>query len=327
MKMTARFLTAALASTVALAACGGGGGSTSAIAPAPPNAVATTAPQGAATIPMTIAIPLRGSSASARTAQFLSPSTSALAVYDGATLIYVANLAFDSTPQFTTIYAKPGGTTVAFGSCTFTNSTATCTLTLTSTTGPHKFGLVAYPAVLRPQQDTSTPPAFTGVISSEGELSVTLSPGANPGQTLTMLGVADQVLIAGPPSAPYNQATQFGYRIEDSTSAQIVLPGSAYDNGPVTITAAPPGIVTIAPNSIATPPASVADQFFNVTCVNASGGSVTISFNAQTHPNATYASGLTYSTANYSGATIATTSFTCDPSSATIPITVQGKRR
>ncbi|MDB5071254.1 MAG: hypothetical protein JWM87_2365, partial [Candidatus Eremiobacteraeota bacterium] len=232
-----------------------------------------------------------------------------------------------------------GSTTVAFGSCTFTSSRATCTLTITSTVGPHAFDIIAYPGSQgqsgpapapppAPQPaDTGTPPVFTGVISSEGELSVNLSPGANPGQTLTMLGIADQVLIAHPSNGPYNQATTFGYRIEDSTNSQIVQPGNAFDNGPVTITASPSGIVTIAPNSIATPPASVGDQNFDVTCVNAAGGSVTISFNAQTHPNATYASGLTYSTSNYSAATIATTPFTCDPSSATIPITVQGKRR
>jgi hypothetical protein len=327
MNMRARFLTAALASTLALAACGGGG-STNAGGPAVPAAVATVAPTaappGAAAIPMTISIPHAAPSAAARSARFFSPSTGALAIYDGPTLIYVANLALDSTPPFTTIYAKPASsTTVAFGSCTFSNSTATCTLTLTSTIGPHKFDVIAYPSVLRPQADTSTPPAFTGVISSEGELSVTLSPGANPAQTLTMLGVASKVIIAGAQSGPYNQATQFGYRIQDSTSAQIVAPGSAYDNGPVTITAAPAGIVTIAPNSIATPPTSAGDQNFNVTCVNTSGGSVTISFNARTTPNTAYASALTYTSSNYSGAVIATTSFSCDPSSATIPITVQ----
>jgi hypothetical protein len=330
MKMKVRSLTVALASAIALTACGGGG-STSAVAPALPIAVATTAPQGGATIPMTISIPRRTQSASARAARFLSPGTSALALYDGTTLIYVANLSLDSSTQFTTVFAKSGSTTAAPGACTFTSSTAICNLTITSTVGPHKFDLVAYPgnqgqqpsALQRSVSDTGTPPTFTGVISSEGEISVTLSPGANPGQTLTMLGVASQVLIAGPPTGPYNQGTQFGYRIEDSTNSQIVQPGAAYDNGPVTITAAPAGIVTIAPSSITTPPATVGDQNFNVTCVNASGGSVTISFGARTSPNTAYASGLTYSAANYSGATIATTAFSCDPSTATIPITVQ----
>jgi hypothetical protein len=321
---TQRF--AALLCTLAIAGCGGGGGSISAGAPAPvvPVApVATAVPQAPGDIPMTIAFPRKSSSASARAARFLSSNTGSLAVYDGATLIYAANVALDSTPQLTTIYAKPGSTSVAPGTCTFTNARAICTLTITSTVGAHKFDLVAYPGVQTPQADTSTPPTFTGVISSEGELSVTLSPGANPGQTLTMLGVASQVLIAGPANGPFNQATQFGYRIDDSTNSQIVQPGDAYDNGPVTITAAPAGIVTISPNSIATPPASVGDQNFNVTCVNGSGGAVTISFNAATHPNTAYASGLTYSTSNYSGAVIATVGFSCDPSSATIPITVQ----
>lgn len=313
---------AALASSLLLGGCGGGGSTTAGV-PAPVMPVATAASQGPASVPMTIAFPAKSSSSSARAARFLSSNTGSLAVYDGATLIYAANVALDSTPQLTTIYSKPGSTTAAPGTCTFTNARAICTLTITSTVGAHKFDLIAYPGVQTPQASTSTPPVFTGVISSEGELSVTLSPGANPGQTLTMLGVASKVLIAGPANGPYNQATQFGYRIEDSSSAQIVQPGDAYDNGPVTITAAPAGIVTIAPNSIATPPAGVGDQFFNVTCVNASGGSVTISFNAGTHPNTAYASALTYSSSNYASAVIATTTFSCDPSSATIPITVQ----
>jgi hypothetical protein len=328
MHMKRRHL-AALASTLALAACGGGGGTTgpapaAPAAPAVPLATTAPAPASPATVPMTISIPRgKGPSASARAARFFSPNAGALAVYDGPSLIYVANLELDSTPPFTTIYAKPGSTTVAFGSCTFTSSTATCTLTLTTTIGPHKFDLVAYPSALRPQADTSTPPAFTGVISSEGEISVTLSPGANAGQTLTMLGVADQVLYAGLSEAAFNSVTTYGYRIEDSTNAQIVQPGSAYDNGPVTITAAPAGIVTIAPSSISTPPASVGDQNFTVTCVNSAGGTVTISFNTRTSPNTAYGSALTYTTSNYSGPTIATIPFTCDPASATIPITAQ----
>jgi hypothetical protein len=251
---------------------------------------------------------------------------SSLAIYDGATLIYVANLALDSTPQFATVYAKSGSTTVAFGSCTLTSSRATCTLTITTTIGQHAFDLIAYP-VNQSSASQSTPPVFTGVISSEGEVSATLSPGANPAQTLTMLGVASSVLFAGPANGAYNAASTFGYRIRDSTSSQIVQPGTAYDNGPVTIAAAPSGIVTINPSSIVTPPAAVGDQNFDVTCVNASGGSVTISFTAKTSPNTAYASALTYSTSNYAAATIATIPFTCDPSSATIPINVQGGRR
>ena len=318
---------AALAAMLAVTACGGGGGGS---APAP--AAPTAAPQDRATIPMTISIP-RTPSGSARAPQFLSPSVSALAVYDGTTLVYVANLALDSTPQFTTVYAKSGTTTVASGSCTFTSSAAICTLTITTTIGAHLFDLIAYPRsqgtqaqnAQRKVSDTGTPPVFAGIISSEGELSVNLSPGTNPWQTLTLLGVASNVVVAGLSEAAYNSVTTYGYRLQDSTNSQIILPGNGYDNGPITITAAPSGIVTIAPNSIATPPAAVADQNFTVTCVNANGGTVTIAFNARTSPNTAYASGLTYSTSNYSGATIATAPFTCDPNSSTIPITVQGK--
>jgi hypothetical protein len=334
MTMTSRRL-AATVSILALSACGGGGGGASAPTVPGPPVVATTAPQASGTIPMSISIPRKPSS-SGRSPQFLSPSVSSIAIYDGATLLYVANLALDSTPQFTTVYAKSGNSTVTFGTCTFTNSAAVCSLTVTSTVGPHKFDVIAYPTsqggqVLPPSNirtvlDTGTPPTFTGVISSEGELSATIVSGVNPGATLTLLGVADQVLFAGLSEAAFNSVTTYGYRIEDSTNSQIVLPGNAYDNGPVTITAAPSGIVTISPNSVATPPATVGDQNFDVTCVNASGGTVTISFNTRTSPNTAYASGLTYTTANYSGATIQTIPFTCDADTATIPVTVQSKR-
>jgi hypothetical protein len=319
--MKARYL-AVLTATIALAACGGGGG-TAPSSPVAPAATPTPPPPGVGTIPMTISIPLRTTSASARSPRFFSPGAGSLTIYDGSTLIYVANLALDSTPAFTTVYAKAGGTSVAFGSCTFTSSEATCTLTLTATTGAHNFDILVYPG----SQPAGSPPAITGVISSEGELSVTLNLGTNTGQTMTLLGVADKLIIAGPATGPFNQATQFGYRINDSTNSQIVLPGSAYDNGPITITAAPAGIVTIAPNSIATPPASVGDQNFNVTCVNSNGGAVTISVNALTSPTTSYASGLTYSTSNYSAATIGTAPFTCNPSTATIPITVNSRKR
>lgn len=326
---TERRLAAALASALTLSACGGGGAGTAPGAPLAPT------PQGSATVPMTIAIPRRMASDSARAPQFLSPNSAAIAIYDGTTLVYVANLSLDSTPPFATVFASSGSTTVAFGTCSFTSSTATCTLTVTTTIGAHKFDVITYPAsqgsqgtgAAREVRDTGTPPTFHGVIASEGELAVTLSPGANAAQTLTLLGVADQVLYAGLSEAAYNTDTTYGYRIEDSSNAQIVLPGNAYDNGPVTITAAPSGIVTIAPNTIATPPATLGDQNFTVTCVNAAGGAVTITVGVTAHPNTTYASGLTYSASNYPGATIATIPFTCDPATATIPIGVQEKRK
>ena len=309
---------AALSAILALSACGGGGGGSTAPAPA-------TAPQGSATIPLTISIPRGSPSSAGRTLQFLSPSVGSIAIFDGTTLLYVANLALDSTPPFQTVYAKSGSSSIAFGSCTFTNSTATCNLTITTTIGAHSFDLVTYPG--SQGQPSQTPPTLTGVISSEGEMVVNLNPGTNTAQTVTLLGVADKVLFAGSSEAAFNSVTTYGYRIQDSTSAQIVLPGATFDNGPVTITAAPAGIVTIAPTSISAPPAAAGDQNFTVTCVNSAGGTVSITFNARTSPNTAYASGLTYTPANYSGPVIATIPFICDPSTATIPITVNSKRR
>ena len=134
---------AVLVSTLAIAGCGGGG-STNALAPAAPampvaTSAPATAPQDRGTIPMSISIPRRSPSASARAPRFLSPGTGALALYDGSTLVYVANVGFDSQTQFQTVYASSGSTTAAPGTCTFTSSRATCTLTITSTAGPRKW--------------------------------------------------------------------------------------------------------------------------------------------------------------------------------------------
>ena len=104
---------------------------------------------------MSISFPLKHSSGAAR-ARFLSPNTAALAFYDGTTLIYVANVFLDSGTQFSTVFAKSGSTSVAPGSCTFTNTTAVCTLTVTSTVGTHKFDLVAYDQSQGQQQASST---------------------------------------------------------------------------------------------------------------------------------------------------------------------------
>src|SRR5579884_692118 len=142
--MYVRVLSAvALASTLALAACGGGAGGGASMAPAAPAPpVATTAPvvpAATGSVPMSISIPLtqHGPSSSARSPQFISPSASAIAIYDGATLVYVANLNLDSQTPFQTLYAKSGSTTVTPGTCTF-GQTATCTLSITSTVGAHK---------------------------------------------------------------------------------------------------------------------------------------------------------------------------------------------
>lgn len=282
---------------------------------------------------MTISFPLKNPSSHGRAPQFISPSASAIAIYDGATLVYVANLNLDSQTPFQTIYAKSGSTTVTPGSCTFGN-TAVCTLSITATTGAHKFDFVMYPqqqgqqptSAARKPADTGTVPTFAGVISSEGELSTTIAVGTNPAATLSLLGVADQAVFAGVNEAAYNATVTYGYRIEDSTNAQIIQPGTAYDNGPVTFTALPAGIVTITPSSVSTPPTSVGDQNFDVQCVNTAGGAVTITIGAKTQPNTAYADGLTYTSSNYSNGTLASFGFTCDPASGTVPITLQGKQ-
>lgn len=316
--------TSSLAAVVAaggvLAACGGGGASGPGVTVPSP---ATAAPLATGVISMTLAIP-RKPSAAGRSPLFVSPGSSAIAIYDGATLVYVANLSLDSQNPFSTIYAAPGNTTVTPGTCTFGN-TVQCRLSITSTIGAHAFDILMYPQNEGTQPST-TPPVFAGVISSEGELSVNLSPGTNPAATLTLLGVADQATYAGSTEAAYNATVTFGYRVQDSTNSQIIQPGNAYDNGPMTIAAGTPGIVTITPSSVATPPASVGDQNFNVQCVNTAGGTVTITLGAQTHPNTTYADALTYTSSNYSNGTLASFSFTCDPATGTIPITVQSKR-
>ena len=329
-------LPAVLASAIALAACGGGGGTTGAApaAPAPPVlSTATSAPQATGSIPMSISFPRHAPSASARAPQYISPGAASMAIYDGATLVYVANLSLDSQNPFTTLYAKSGNTTVTPGTCTFGN-TVTCTLSITTTVGAHSFDVLMYPqqqggqptSIARKPADTGTPPTFAGVISSEGELAVTVAAGTNPAATLTLLGVADQVLFAGESEAGYNETVTYGYRIEDSTNSQIIQPGSAYDNGPITFTASPTGIVVITPSSVSTPPPGVGDQNFTVQCVNSAGGVTNITIGANAHPNTTYADGLTYTSSNYSSGTLATFAFTCDAASGTIPITVQGKR-
>lgn len=341
--MTHRFTPAAIVAAAALStslvACGGSGSTGSTTPAAPTNAQ----PQSQGSIPMTFSFRRNASSSTARRPRYLSNDTESLALFDGSTLVYVANLALDSGDQFSTFYAATGNTTVTPGSCTFTESEATCTVSVTTTTGAHKFDVTTYPVIQgatpssvgrRPvsagarsiSATSGGPPTLEGVILSEGELSVTLVAGTNPAKTLTLNGVADQAIFAGAGEFPYNTPEVFGYQIEDSGGAQIVTPGT-YDNGPVTITAAPPGLVTIVPSSISTPPSSMGDQNFTVTCVNTAGGDVTITIGAGTHPNTTYASGLTYSPSNYSSGTLASFGITCDAATATIPITVDSTSR
>jgi hypothetical protein len=313
---------ASLALTLAAAGCGGGAGGT---ASAPTVPASTNMPASTATMTMAISIPFSTTttSASARTPRYVSNGTQALALYDGATLLYVGNLILTTSPAFVAppVYSKSGSTTVTPGDCVRGSLASICTLTVTTVPGPHTFGLTAYGqfqggfvlpgSVQRAVSDIGTPPTFTGLILSEGELSMTAVAGVNPAQTITLLGVADIAQWSGPQTAFFNQTATIGYIIQDARSGQIVLPGSAYDNGPVTITASPSGILTFTPISQSTPPSTNGSQTFNVTCTSGSGGLVTFTASAGTHPNATYASGLTYSSSNYSNGTLSTRTFNC----------------
>lgn len=308
---------ALLALTFALAGCGGGGTTVSGPAPAPPP----IAP--AATTTLSLAIPNRPSTARSRAPRYLSDGTMAIAFYDGSTLLYVGNVEFQLAPAPTllTLYAKSGPSTVTPGDCVRGTLTSTCTLTVNTTAGPHTFGITAYGelqggvvlpgSAQRTVMDTGTPPTFTGLILSEGEVAVTLVGGTNPAQTMTLLGVADIAQWFGNQTASFNQSATIGYEIQDARSGQIVQPGNAYDNGPVTITVDPPGIVTFTPISQSTPPATNGSQTFNITCTASSGGVVTFTASAGTHPNTAYQSGLTYNSSNYSNGTLSQRTFRC----------------
>lgn len=332
--MRARDL-AALALGALLAGCGGGGSGASGQPVAPINApfVPST---GTVPISFTVAAttnPTTGGpvSSAARAPRYVSPGTASVAVYDGATLIYVANVAPPAT--LTTVYANSANTTIVSGTCT-SSTPPTCTITVQTSLGAHTFGFVTYP-VAQTSANASTPPAFTGVILAEGELAVTVVAGTNPGQTIVPLGVADRAFFSGPVLTQRLNGTgplvgvigtsyTIQYAIDDSASVpngyQIVQPG-AYDNGPVTIAETDGGgIVTMTPVSQSSPPASAGLQSFSVTCANS--GTATITASAQTKPNTTYASGLTYTSANYPSATLGTTTLQCVSASGTLPITV-----
>src|SRR5947209_17677755 len=117
---------AAIALMVALAGCSGGtGNSGSPAAPINPPFVPNSG-----TVPVSFTVsntvsPAPGAFSAIRAPRYVSPGTRSLAVYDGTTLIYVAN-----TPsgQFQTVYLNNGATTVTSGSCT-TATFPTCTIT------------------------------------------------------------------------------------------------------------------------------------------------------------------------------------------------------
>ncbi|HWT04627.1 MAG TPA: hypothetical protein VN224_02625 [Xanthomonadales bacterium] len=330
-----------IALAFALGGCGGGGGSGAPVAPISGPVAPSTA-----TFALSFVIPNRTAPATstARAPRYTSPGTASVAVYDGATLIYVAN--YSQATQFTTVYGKTGTTTVTSGSCAAGTSSQTCTLTISTSIGAHAFDVVTYPvsqgtqaapSLVRSPDDVGTIPTFTGVILAEGELAVTLTAGTNPGQTITLLGVADRAAFGipgltlrlngtGPLVGIIGTSYTVNYTINDSSNVvvggyQIVQPGD-YDNGPVTIAETDGNnIVTMTPISQSTPPASAGAQSFSVTCQN--NGTATITAAAKTKPNTAYASGLTYSATNYPTGTIGTTTLQCVPNSATQPVTVQ----
>jgi hypothetical protein len=320
---------AALGVTATLMAACGGGGSTG----APPvgssdsgvGKITLSAAFGA--VAVTASGKQRSAASGTRRPSFITPGLQSLAIYDGATLIYVANVNLAASPQFTTVYANPdknGRDTVIPGTCTNNSTTETCQLEIDAKPGDHTYDLIAYPG--SQTAAPAGPPAFVGVISSEGEVSVKVHPHDTVPASLVMLGVASNAYLAGPDEAANNQTVQFNYQIWDSTPLQILTPG-AYDNGPVTISAAPDGVATIAPpTSFASPASSPGTQTFSVTCVNPNGGGAVISLQAGVQPNTSYASGLTYSAANYSAGVLASSVLVCDASPATIPITVQGRK-
>ncbi|HEY6236138.1 MAG TPA: hypothetical protein VIW69_13650 [Candidatus Elarobacter sp.] len=326
----------------ALGGCSGGGSSGAPVAPIAGPVVPLTA-----TFPLSFVIPNKPvqSTSIARAPRYVSPGTASVAAYDGATLIYVGNYS-STTTQFTTVYGKTGTTTVTAGSCAAGASSQTCTLTIATSVGAHAFDVVTYPvsqgtqsagSIARSPDDVGTIPTFAGVILAEGELSVTLVAGTNPGQTIKTLGVADRANMGvsgltlrlngtGPLVGIIGTSYTVNYTINDSSNAviggyQIVQPGD-FDNGPVTIAETDGGnIVTMTAVSQSTPPAAAGAQSFSVTCQN--NGTATFTAAAKTKPNATYASGLTYSATNYPTGTIGTTTLQCVPNSATLPVTVQ----
>jgi hypothetical protein len=338
--MRARYLVP-LATVLALGGCSGGGGSGAPVAPISGPFVPATA-----TFPLSFVVPNKPvqSTSTARAPRYTSPGTASVAVYDGATLIYVGN--YSQATQFTTVYGKTGTTTVTSGTCVAGTSSQTCTLTISTSIGAHAFDVITYPvpqgtqsggSLARSPDDVGTIPAFTGVILAEGELTVTLIPGVNPGQTITLLGVADRANLGvsgltlrlngtGPLVGIIGTSYTINYTINDSATAipggyQIVQPGD-YDNGPVTIAETDGNnIVTMTAISQSTPPASTGAQSFTVTCQN--NGTATITAAAKTKPNTAYASGLTYSATNYPTGTIGSTTLQCVPNSATLPVTAQ----
>src|SRR3981081_3913458 len=169
--MKARYLVTAVLSA-ALAGCSGGGSGGGSGAPVAPIAAPPLAQQSAI-LPISFTIPNRTVSASSsqRAPRYVSPGTASVAVYDGATLIYVGN--YSHAAQCTAVYGRAGTASVTSGTCVAGTSSQTCTLTITTTIGAHAFDVITYPvsqgqsqatARERSPSDVGTIPTFTGVI-------------------------------------------------------------------------------------------------------------------------------------------------------------------
>jgi hypothetical protein len=318
------------ATTVLMTACGGGG---SRVAPVgTPESDSSTGRLTLSAAFGAVAIAASGKqrlpASGVRRPSFITPGLQSVALYDSTTLVWVANVDLAATQQFTTVYANPNPRySVTPGGCTNNSTTETCQLQVDAKPGPHTFDLIAYP-VAQTATPGGGPPVFIGVISSEGEVSAQIHPHDVVNASLVMLGVASGASLSGSADeAAFGQTVQYSYEILDSTPLQILTPG-AYDNGPVTISVVPSNVATVTPpTSFASPASSPGPQTFSVTCDNPNGGAASVVLQANAQPNTAYASGLSYSTVNYSSGILASAVLVCDATPATLPITVQSRKR
>ena len=318
-----------LALTIVLSGCTSGGTNGAPVAPIAPALVPNSGQ-----VPIAFVIPNRTvqSTSAARSPRYVSPGTASVALYDGATLVFVGNYNQTANPQFTTVYAVSGTTSIVSGACVAGGSSSTCTVTVQTSIGSHTFGAVMYPNSQSSSGVGTPPSSFSGVILAEGQITVNVVAGTNPTQTIVPLGVANLTVFTpptltqrlngnGPLVGIIGTTYTFQYAIFDSALLQIIQPGN-YDNAPVAIAETDGGaIVTMTPISQSSPPPSTGTQSFTVVCAN--NGTATITASAQTRPTTTYASGLTYTSSNYPTATIGTTTLQCVPNSATFPVGVQ----
>ncbi|HZO92568.1 MAG TPA: hypothetical protein VFB22_02275 [Candidatus Baltobacteraceae bacterium] len=304
-----------------------------------PTAAPTSAPQATGTLSITFTIPLpggAGTGASSRAPAYISPNTRSVSFYDGKSLVYVANINLTAKPPtVTTVYSS--GNEVRDLSCQMESDgyQAVCTEVLDATCSSHTFDMIAYPNAQT--KSRSGVVSGGGIILSEGELGpYTVKKGDNGSHEIILLGVAAIAHFA-PITTPYsysdgtNTYTNVGVvgvgtytvsaAIDDASGATIVLPGD-YDNGPVTFSETDGSkILSFAPASYTTPPASPAPVSFSVQCVNP--GVATISALAKTKPDTSYASKLTYTSANYASSPIGSQTFRCVADAASLPVTGQ----